>query len=484
MGVGVGRNSALFPSAAERQRWETYLTECLLAAQQRVEGGPVAADDADQQWRATLDQFDFEASVETGELLDWTIAAMEHGLVHITHPKYLGLFNPAPAFAAQCADRIAAAFNPQLASATTSPAAVAIEAHVARAWAVRLGVGVNAGGHVAAGGSEANGTGLICALTRKTPDFAAFGSRAFSGQPVFYISSDSHLAWIKLAHQAGIGRAAARQIATDGNGRMDAAALATAITADKADGHVPFMVVATAGTTNAGMVDPLQACAAIAKRERLWYHVDAAWGGALIASPRLRDRIAGIELADSITLDAHKWLAATMGCGVFLTPHQDALSAAFDVRTSFMPSHTAGIDPYLITAQWSRRFLGLRLFLTLASGGWQGLAGHVERSVDLACLFADEITSRGWVVCNDPGLAVVCAIPPNEAVAPADIVRRVVASGSAWVSTAVFEGSQAVRVCVTNGRTTADDIRAVVEALEQARADATAERLPPSPPSY
>src|SRR6267142_3790729 len=240
------------------------------------------------------------------ELSSWVIDQLEHGVVHITHPRYFGLFNPAPTFPAQCADRIAAAFNPQLASSRTSPAAVEIEAHVIRSVARRAGLPPEAAGHFTTGGSEANCTALVCALTRSNAGFASQGARAFDGAPVFYVSKESHLAWLKIAHQAGIGRSAVRLVATDGCGRMDANALNHTLNSDCDRGCVPIMIAATAGTTNAGMIDPLVACAEIARSYRLWYHVDAAWGGALIASDKLRGTLQGIEQADSITIDAHK----------------------------------------------------------------------------------------------------------------------------------------------------------------------------------
>jgi glutamate/tyrosine decarboxylase-like PLP-dependent enzyme len=465
----IAKDSPLFPEAEKRHRWDDHLTDILLQAEARVARGPVAPRAQAADLRRALVGFDFETPMEFGDLLEWTVARMEDGLVQLTHPRYLGLFNPAPTFPAQCADRIAAAFNPQLASATTSPAAVEIEAHVARALAKRAGLGKNAGGHFTSGGSEANGTALICALTRQTPGFAAAGSRAFAGQPVFYISQDSHLAWIKLAHQAGIGRDAARLVPTDGQGRMSMPALRAAIRGDKAQGMVPFMIVATAGTTNAGMVDPIAEAAEIARGEKIWFHVDAAWGGAAIASPRLRDRLAGMEAADSITIDGHKWFATTMGCGIFLTPHSEALSAAFDIKTSFMPSHESGHDPYLMSAQWSRRFSGLRLFLSLAAGGWDAYAKHVERGVALGVMFADEAARLGWQVRNQPGLGVVCVTPPENSLPVAKIVSAVVASGRAWVSVAKFEGRDTVRVCITNGRTTKDDVLDVANILDRAR---------------
>ena len=458
--------SALFPSPEQRLTWSNHLTEMLSAAERRVMRGSVTPTFDREVFAAELAGFDFDRPVPFGRLLEWITAQMEHGVVHMTHPRYLGLFNPAPSFPAQCADRIAASFNPQLATTTTSPAAVAIEAHVARLLGRRIGLAANAAGHFTSGGSEANNTALICALTRTEPGFAAAGSRAFAGQPVFYISTDSHLAWIKFAHMSGIGRSAVRLVATDGSGRMSTEALDRAIAADRALGCVPVMIVATAGTTNGGMIDPLAACGAIARRCGIWYHVDAAWGGGLAASGRLRGMLAGIETADSITIDAHKWFAATMGCGMFLTADPQALSAAFNVSASFMPGASA-VDPYMTTAQWSRRFVGLRLFLSLAADGWAGHGAHVERAVELGHKLADRMRRVGWTVANQPELAVVCLEPPAGSAAVREIVGRVVASGGAWISVAQFEGREVIRACVTHGETSVDDIEAVAVLLEQ-----------------
>jgi len=461
-------NFALFPDGDVRGRWDDHLTSLLADAERRVHLGPVTSTITLDSFKNELAAFDFQAPVEFGALLSWTIARMESGLVHVNHPRYLGLFNPAPAFPAQCADRIAATFNPQLASATTSPAAVEIEAHVIQSVARRAGLGTQAVGHFTSGGSEANYTALICALTHAEPHFTNIGSRAFSGQPTFYVSQDSHLAWIKIAHQAGIGRNSARLVPTDGTGRLSLDALTTAIDMDRASGCFPFMVIATAGTTGAGMIDPLSACAEIARCNGLWYHVDAAWGGALIASPRLRGLLAGIEKADSITIDAHKWFATTMGCGMFLTANAHILPATFNVSVSFMPSHAPGLDPYVTTAQWSRRFLGLRLFLSLAAAGWPAYAAHVEKAIKLAELLAEHLEKFGWSVTNGPSLAVVCVTPPPGFLPVREIVKRVVTSGSAWVSVATFEGRDVVRACVTHGETSPEDIMAVAEALEHA----------------
>lgn len=474
--IGSGRecvisapDAALFPASARRQELDDGLTRALALAQERVRAGPVTPALDIEAFNRELASFDFTAGRPLPELLEWSIGLLEHGVTHQTHPRYFGLFNPAPSFPAQCADRIVSSFNPQLASATTSPAAVALEAHVIRSVAQRAGFPAGAGGHFTSGGSEANYTGMLCALTRAHPAFASDGARAFPGPPVFYTSKECHGSWVKIAHQVGIGRSAARLVPTDGRGRMSPAALEQAIVQDLADGRVPFLIVATAGTSNAGMVDPLPACAELAARHGLWLHVDAAWGGAIVASERLRAAVAGLERADSATIDAHKWLACTMGCGMFIVRSPAALTAAFQVAASYMPSREQSLDPYMNTVQWSRRFLGLRLFLSLASAGWAGHAAHIERAVAQTAWIRAELERRGWSIVNDSPLAVLNVLPPAAVGDPRAVVSSVLRSGSAWVSLARFEEQDVVRICVTHGETSADDLTMLVRALHPDR---------------
>jgi glutamate/tyrosine decarboxylase-like PLP-dependent enzyme len=461
----TGSVHALFPKPQDRERSDNVLTRELLSAAARLNAGPVTPTIDLDSFRSELAAFDFRAPRKLDDVLAWTVSRMEKGLVHVTHPRYFGLFNPSPTFPAQCADRIAASFNPQLATSTTSPVPVEIEAHVIRAVASRAELPGTASGHFTSGGSEANYTALICALTHCNEQFATTGSRAFEGAPVFYVSRESHLAWLKIAHQAGVGRSAVRLVATDGCGRLEPDALRRAVDDDRERGCTPVMIAATAGTTNAGMIDPLVECATLAQSASIWYHVDAAWGGALIASDRFRYLLDGIQQADSITIDAHKWFATTMGCGMFITRHPDALSAAFQVSTSFMPSNLPQADPYVSSVQWSRRFLGLRLFLSLAAAGWIGYARHIERSLELAALMRTRLEMRGWSVVNNSPVAVLCIKPPYRYGNVRSIVARLLATGRAWVAPAVFEGDEIIRACVSNGESTEQDVDELVAAL-------------------
>jgi glutamate/tyrosine decarboxylase-like PLP-dependent enzyme len=462
-----GAVPALFPSPAERERISNWLTLELAAAHRRVQAGPVTPTLDMVKFRAELARFDFEQPQPLEEALRWSIERLEYGIVQMSNPRYFGLFNPGANFPAQCADRLAGSFNPQLASSASSPVPVALESHMIQAVARRAAFGEDATGHFATGGSEANYTALICALTAAHPQYSADGVRAFEGPVKFYTSRDCHIAWLKIAHQAGVGRSALRLVDTDGHGRMDANALLRAIADDRAAGAVPVMIVATAGTTGAGMIDPLHACADIAKQQALWLHIDAAWGGAALASNRMRGLLDGIERADSITIDAHKWFATTMGCAIFISRRADLLSEAFHASTSFMPSSISALDPYLNSVQWSRRFLGLRLFLALAAAGWEGLGAHVERGVEVIERVKERLLACGWRIANDSSLAVLDAIPPTALGEVRTLVRRVVGSGRAWVAPTTFEGQDVVRICATNGETAMADVDALVSALNE-----------------
>src|SRR3984957_13161648 len=184
--------AALFPSRATRERIDDLLTRELAEANERVARGSVMPTLDMAKFRQELAGFDFDTPRTAEQVLAWSIAQLEHGAVHMTHPRYFGLFNPAPVAPAQWADRIAGTFNPQLASSGSSPAPVEIEAHVIRAIAQRAGLPAGSAGHFTTSGSEANYTSLICALTRSEPRFADEGVRAFPGPVALYTSPECH----------------------------------------------------------------------------------------------------------------------------------------------------------------------------------------------------------------------------------------------------------------------------------------------------
>jgi glutamate/tyrosine decarboxylase-like PLP-dependent enzyme len=241
---------------------------------------------------------------------------------------------------------------------------------------------------------------------------------------------------------------------------------------------LPFLVVATAGTTNAGAIDPIREIAQVASREGLWLHVDAAWGGAAVLDPELAAALDGIERADSITFDAHKWLSVPMGAGVFLTRHPDILDRTFRVATGYMPREAEGlaiVDPYAHSMQWSRRFIGLKVFLSLAVAGWAGYASSVRHMTEMGERLRQRLRGSGWEIVNRTPLPVVCFVDATRPEGRTeawlrDVAARVVGSGRAWISTASLAARTPVlRACITNYRTGPADVDALVEELHVAR---------------
>jgi glutamate/tyrosine decarboxylase-like PLP-dependent enzyme len=232
---------------------------------------------------------------------------------------------------------------------------------------------------------------------------------------------------------------------------------------DRAKGYIPFLVVATAGTTGAGVIDPIAEIVTVAREEGLWSHVDAAWGGAAAMIPELKHVLAGIEDCNSITFDAHKFLSAPMGAGLFLTRDKTVLARAFRITTDYMPPAVMEfdvVDPYRTSIQWSRRFIGLKVFLSLAVAGWDGYARVLRHQVAMGDELRKRLSADGWRIVDTTLVE--------------RIAEKVVRSGKAWISTAKVP-ALALRACITNYRTDVADLAALVEIVGAARKEALKE---------
>ncbi len=304
---------------------------------------------------------------------------------------------------------------------------------------------------------------MIVALTRAFPEYGERGLRHVSGSPAIYVTGEANHSFNKIAHMTGLGREALRTVATDPLLRMDLEDLASRVAEDRKNGFAPFMVVGNLGTTAAGVIDPLPDLVRFCRSEKLWFHVDAAWGGAAVLSPALRHHLAGIEAADSITCDAHKWFSVPMGAGMFFCRHPDAVGATFHAETSYMPAKSLGpvVDPYTSSVQWSRRFIGLKLFLALAEHGESGYVKMIDHQAQMGNVLRECLTSAGWRIVNTTPLPVVCFTRDGL-----DVTRFVAALHErqiAWMSETRLSGARgSVRACITSFRTTESDIQWVV----------------------
>lgn len=469
----------LFLTPATRAELWDRLTAMIENYVTTVPGAPVSSRVGPERLRSRLAGLDFRQGMPPLDALEMAAEGLWGLQVHTPHPRYFGLFNPAPAIMGVAADALVAAFNPQLAAWSHSPWAVEVEQHLARAFTGRFGYDpAEADGTFCSGGAEANHTAVLAALSHTFPDFDRGGVRALPAQPIMYVSTEAHHSLLKAARLCGLGTEAVRPVGVDARLGLDPDALADRLRRDREAGLAPFMITATAGTTSAGAVDPITSLADLARRRNLWLHVDAAWGGAAALVPELRPLLEGIERADSITFDLHKWLSAPMGASLCLTRHPEILGKVFRFTTDYMPREASAAgtpDPYGHSMQWSRRFIGLKVFLTLAVAGWDGLAAAVRHMTAMGARLRRELDKAGWEAVNPTRLPVVCFVDTRTSTGRSleylqAVADHVVAAGAAWISTTRLRGdTPALRACITNYRTGIPDLEALVSALEDAR---------------
>ena len=457
--------------------WSTLVSE-IEHYLQSVDQLPVSPSLDAPAIRAFAESFTFDRPLPAAETLRTIATHLTRYQVHTPHPNYYGLFNPAASTMSIAADALAAALNPQLAAWSHSPLAAEMELHLIRSLAGKFGIPRDlADGVFTSGGAEANHTALLTALFRRWPELGAKGLRALDRQPVFYVSAEGHHSFLKAAKASGLGADALREIEVDSSLRMIPGALRAALARDLAQGFAPFLAVATAGTTGAGAIDPVPEVARIARDHNLWFHLDAAWGGAAALVPELRPLLHGAEQADSITFDAHKFLSVSMGAGIYLTRHPDILTRSFGTLTAYMPKEgerLQAVDAFSHSMQWSRRFTGLKLFLSLAVAGWEGYAGTIRHQIAMGELLRTQLRDHGWRIVNDTPLPLVCFTDDNAAWDLAHcqrVANAVIASGQAWMST-IQVGTQkqpALRACITSFRTEPRHVETLLAALNQAR---------------
>ncbi len=443
--------------------------------QSRLREAPLATAVRPREIRAHLEtQYGFREPMPMAEVFDDVTRMLWQWAEHARNPMHFGLTRPTVDLASVVADTLVSLYDPNLATWSFSPAANEIERYVLRVLARGLSFGPDEGlAHFASGGQEANHTAVAVALPWQFPEIARQGLRALDGPPVFYLSQEGHHSLEKVAHSTGLGRDALRIVPAREDMTMDVGALAEGIENDIREGCLPFMVVGTAGTTSSGAIDPLDAIAGVAERHGLWFHVDAAWGGAAALSDRLRPLLAGIEHAHSVTFDAHKWLSVPAGAGAFFCRDRDAVTTTFCIDTAYVPKKNAEdcVDPLSASMQWSRRFIGLKVFLMLAVRGLPDIVRRIEHQAELGRLLADLLAARGWRVLNRPDLAVVCFTHPrieDGSIGVDDVVRRLKESQSAWISHTLLRGhTVALRASITNFESKRSDVERLVEALEQ-----------------
>ena len=438
---------------------------------------PVAAGAGAAELRSRLGGPLPDGPTDPAEVIAQLAKLADDGLVASAGPRYFGFVVGGSLPAALAADWLSAAWDQNAGLFVLGPAAATVE-DVAAGWLIDLlGLPVTASTGFVTGGLMANFTGLAAARNHVLAGAGWDVERdGLIGAPrvELVVGAERHVTIDIALRYLGLGSGRLRIVPTDDQGRMRADALPEALAACQG----PTIVCAQAGNVNTGAFDPLAAICAAAREHGAWVHVDGAFGLWAAASPALRPLVAGVELADSVATDAHKWLNVPYDCGLAFVAHPDAHRAAFaKVASYFIPGQALERDPDAFTAEASRRARGFPVWAALRSLGRSGVAQLVEGNCRQARRFADTLGSaEGVEVLNEVVLnqVLVRFLDPggDHDGRTRDVIRRVQADGTLWLGGTTWHGMAAMRVSVSNWSTTDEDVdRSAAVILRAARSD-------------
>jgi len=397
------------------------------------------------------------------------------------HPGFLAYVSGAGTVPGAAADLIAAGLNQNLGGWRVSPAGTEIEQQLIRWFVGRFGLPEHANGFITSGGAMANMIGLTVARTVK----AGFDARkeGLRGRPqlTVYCSAEVHDTVDRAVQMLGIGDAGLRKIAVDDGLRMNVPALRAAIEHDLEESSRPLAVVASAGTVGTGAIDPLNEIADICDEFDLWLHIDGAYGGSAALVSSLRPLFSGIERADSIGFDPHKWLYTPIAGAAILVRDRQHLADTFSVDAAYTWTDTDatgwGIDLYALSPHFTRGFAALKIWVSLLAHGWDAYERRIAHDVVLARYLYDQAQAHPELeVFGEPTLSIACfRYVPVDLGDRSDrelyldqlnerILVDLQLEGPVFPSNAVIDGHFALRACIVNFRTEADTLDALIEA--------------------
>jgi aromatic-L-amino-acid/L-tryptophan decarboxylase len=401
--------------------------------------------------------------------------AFEQSL-QVGHPAFFAYIVGAGTVPGAVADLLAAGLNPNLGGYRLSPGAAEIELHLTRWLAAQFGLPEGAGGMVMTGGAMANFVGLKCARDERLGiEVREHGVRAHDPVAI-YASDEAHVVIRRAADMLGLGAGSVRAVAIDGAQRMRPDALAEAIARDRAAGVRPLAVVGTAGTTTTGSIDPLPALADLAAEHGMWFHVDAAYGGAAVLSDELRGLLDGIERADSLAVDPHKWLYTAQSAGCVLLRDFGHLSRSFHADASYIWLDDAarhGVDYAMHGPQFSRGFAAFKVWLSLLAHGRAAYGRRIAHDVALARYLGELADEHpDFEPMCPPRLSICCfRYRPRDWAGTEEELDRlnerlmtaIHVDGRVYCSNAVIDGRFGLRACIVNFRTEAPDVERLLE---------------------
>ena len=404
-----------------------------------------------------------------GDLLDACGRVLAAG--RRTGPGFFGYVHSPPSPVGVAADLLASAADQNVTAWRSAPAATEVERTTVRWLGALVGFADDAGGLLLGGGSMANLTALLIAL-RATAEPDA-DRRVMSA----YASEEIHFSVAKAADVLGVRL---RCVAADADQRVEVAALRSAIAEDRRAGLFPFCLIGSAGTVSTGAVDALDELAAVASENRLWFHVDGAYGALAAADPRSRHLFAGIELADSLALDPHKWLYVPVDCGALLVRDPTAGAKAFgagagDYVRVLADQEAESFAFWEHGLELSRRFRALKVWMTLRYYGARRIAGAIAEDIAVAAHLAELVRAEPELeLLAGPSLSICCFRHRPEGLPEPELDRHnerlldeLQGDGRVYLSNARVGGRFALRACITNFRTTRQDVERLVEVVGQ-----------------
>jgi len=424
-----------------------------------------------------------ETGISIDEILDRFSNDVAPHAMQVPSPRYYGQFNPTPLPIGVWADALCSSLNQNAGAWRNGPTSAMIEARVMRWLCELLGYGPKSFGTLASGGSEANLIALKCARDNVEANIKNLGVRVSASDLVIYASEQCHYSIEKSADILGLGRGSVRKIPTDGRFHIQVDALREALLSDRSAGLTPCCIVGVAGATSTGVFDPLEELADVARENDCWYHVDAAYGGALAFSEKHKEKLDGISQAHSITFDPHKWMFVPFACGATLVRDGGrVLRDAFDITPEYLSEDRGGSDVefdfFRYGQMGTRRFNSLKLWMALKFMGRQGYAQTVEHHIDLTNYLAsriDELTNFKRL--GEVETAVCCFrfLPgsllnhegPDLDRLQQRLQQLIECSGEAWLTTTVLHGRRALRVNINSFLTERRHIDDLVELLER-----------------
>ncbi len=398
------------------------------------------------------------------------------------HPKFFGYITSSPTQIGALADLLASVVNPNVGANILSPMATAIEKQTIKWLAEFISVPTTYGGILVSGGNMANLTAFLAARTAKAPKTLKEDGLADLPEMVFYCSKATHT-WIeKAAVLFGHGSNAIRWIPIDSDHKMNTTILLQTIVDDLGNGKKPFLVIGNAGDVSAGVVDNLSEIAKVCKAHNLWFHIDGAYGIPAAAVPKYQDLFDGIQEADSIALDPHKWLYAPLEAGCTLVKNPQHLIDTYSAHPVYYNFDNNIDEPslnfYEYGLQNSRGFRALKVWMAFQQAGKNGYITMINEDIELSKLLFSKAQEHEELeaVTQNLSIATLRYVPANnskdEKMSETDLnklnerlLNELQKGGEVFLSNAVVDGKYCLRACIVNFRTSKKDIHEAIEII-------------------